>query len=98
MSKGFENGNLVPLAGRFLRSRGTCESISPNEQNLLDRKLYPILDRGAMMSAQNTKAYLEACHEAYVKSVKYKMRQKLLRMKQPAQVSQLATVLPFKGV
>ena len=97
MSKGFENGNLIPLAGKFLRSRGTCESVAIHEQNLHDRKLYPILDRGGMMSAQNTKAYLEACHEAYVKSVKYKMRQKLLRMKQQSQVSQVATVIPFKG-
>lgn len=98
MKKSFENGNLVPLAGKFLRSRGTCESVAVHDQNLHDRKLYPILDRGAMMSAQNTKAYLEACHEQYVSGIKYKMQQKLLRMKQPAQVSQVATVLPFKGV
>ena len=98
MSKGFENGTIVPLASKRLRSAGTCEVYSQDESRMNDRKLYPILDQGVMMSAQNWKAYFEAKQKERVFSAMQEVRDKIASKNAPQQASQLGTVLPFTGV
>lgn len=93
--KAFENDRIVPIASARLRSAGTCERVAAHEQNMHDRKLYPVLDQGVMMSAQNWQAYHDALKQERVRTAMREVREKLAARQ--SQVSQLATVLPFKG-
>ena len=93
--KAFENDRIVPIASARLRSAGTCERVAVHGQNLHDRKLYPTLDQGVMMSAQNWQAYHDALKQERVRTAMREVREKLAARQ--SQVSQLATVLPFKG-
>ena len=93
--KAFESDRIVPMASARLRSAGTCERVAAHEQNLHDRKLYPTLDQGVMMSAQNWQAYHDAVTRERMRSMMREIRGKLAARQ--SQVSQLATVLPFKG-
>jgi len=93
--KAFENDRIVPIASARLRSAGTCERISHSESRVHDRKLYPVLDQGVMMSAQNWQAYHDALKQERVRTAMREVREKLAaRQTKPSQV---ATVLPFKG-
>lgn len=93
--KAFENDRIVPIASARLRSAGTCERISHDESRAHDRKLYPVLDQGVMMSAQNWQAYHDVLKQERVRTAMREVREKLAARQ--SQVSQLATVLPFKG-
>ena len=100
MSKGFENGTLVPLASKRLRSVGTLERHAQDESRARDRKLYPILDQGVMMSAQNWKAYFDKQDEERQQARMYEALRELQELKakrnnqKPYQVD---TVVPFTG-
>ena len=93
--KAFENDRIVPIASARLRSAGTCERAAQHETRARDRKLYPTLDQGVMMSAQNWQAYYDALKQERVRTAMREVREKLAARQ--SQVSQLATVLPFKG-
>tara|TARA_R110002012_G_scaffold52145_1_gene134036 strand:- start:98 stop:385 length:288 start_codon:yes stop_codon:yes gene_type:complete len=93
--KAFENDRIVPIASARLSSAGTCERISHSESRMHDRKLYPVLDQGVMMSAQNWQAYFDAQRRERVHTAMQEVREKMAaRQTKPSQV---ATVLPFKG-
>lgn len=98
MSRGFESGRIVPLASKRLRSAGTCEIYAQDESRTSDRKLYPILDQGAMLSAQNWQAYIQAQQRERVYAAMHEVREKiaLRRSQQKQQPSQVGTVLPFR--
>lgn len=98
MSKGFENGTIVPLASKRLRSAGTCEVYAQDDSRARDRKLYPILDQGAMMSAQNWQAYIQAQQRERMYAVMREVQERIAqRRSQPKQQpSQVGTVLPFR--
>ena len=98
MSKGFENGTIVPLASKRLRSAGTCEVYAQDASRARDRKLYPILDQGAMMSAQNWQAYIQAQQRERMYAVMHEVREKiaLRHSQQKQQPSQVGTVLTFR--
>tara|TARA_R110002072_G_scaffold160915_1_gene312426 strand:- start:431 stop:736 length:306 start_codon:yes stop_codon:yes gene_type:complete len=98
MSKGFENGTLVPLASKRLRSVGTMERHAQDEGRARDRKLYPVLDQGVMLSAQNWQAYFEAQQKERVFTAMQEVRDKIASKNVPQSPSQLGTVLPFTGV
>ncbi len=98
MSKGFENGTIVPLASKRLRSVGTMERHAPDEGRARDRKLYPVLDQGVMMSAQNWQVYFEAKQKERVFSAMREVRDKIASKNAPQPPSQVGTVLPFTGV
>ena len=101
MSKGFENGTLVPLASKRLRSAGTLERQTQDESRAMDRKLYPVLDRGVMLSAQNWKAYFDAQDEerqrARVFTAMQEVRDLIAKKNNPQPPSQVGTVIPFTG-
>ena len=101
MSKGFENGTLVPLASKRLRSAGTLERQTQDESRARDRKLYPILDQGVMMSAQNWQAYFDARDEerrsARVFTAMQEVRDLIAKKNNPQPPSQVGTVIPFTG-
>jgi len=101
MSKGFENGTIVPLASRRLRSVGTMERHAQDESRARDRKLYPVLDQGVMMSAQNWQAYFEAQDEerqrARVFTAMQEVQDLIAKRNNPQPTSQVGTVIPFTG-
>mgnify|MGYP006408867491 FL=1 len=101
MSKGFENGTLVPLASKRLRSAGTLERQTQDESRARDRKLYPVLDQGVMLSAQNWKAYFDAQDEerqrARVFTAMQEVQDLIAKKNNPQPPSQVGTVIPFKG-
>jgi len=101
MSKGFENGTIVPLASKRLRSVGTMERHAQDESRARDRKLYPVLDQGVMMSAQNWQAYFEAQDEerqrARVFTAMQEVQDLIAKRNNPQPTSQVGTVIPFTG-
>jgi DNA-binding PadR family transcriptional regulator len=101
MSKGFENGTIVPLASKRLRSVGTMERHAQDEGRARDRKLYPVLDQGVMMSAQNWQAYFEAQDEerqrARVFTAMQEVQDLIAKRNNPQPTSQVGTVIPFTG-
>lgn len=101
MSKGFENGAIVPLASKRLRSVGTMERHAQDESRARDRKLYPVLDQGVMMSAQNWQAYFEAQDEerqrARVFTAMQEVQDLIAKRNNPQPTSQVGTVIPFTG-
>ena len=101
MSKGFENGTIVPLASRRLRSVGTMERHAQDESRARDRKLYPVLDQGVMMSAQNWQAYFDAQDEerqrARVFTAMQEVQDLIAKRNNPQPPSQVGTVIPFTG-
>lgn len=99
--KAFENDRIVPIASARLRSAGTCERISHSESRAHDRKLYPVLDQGVMLSAQNWKAYFDAQDEerqrARVFTAMQEVRDLIAKKNNPQPPSQVGTVIPFTG-
>ena len=62
MTKGFEYGNIVPIASKRLRSAGSCERVSVHADR---ENVTPILRDGVMMSAENWQAYIQRKREAW---------------------------------
>ena len=90
--KAFDNDRIVPIASARLRSAGTCERVAAHEQNLHDRKLYPSLDQGVMMSAQNFKAYAEAKQDEWRRSWLYRAEKRLAEMRRKKSVTPVTNI------
>lgn len=94
--KAFENDRIVPIASARLRSAGTCERVSQDESRARDRKLYPSLDQGVMMSAQNFKAYAEAKQDEWRRSWLYRAEKRLAEMRHKKSVTPVTNIEEWK--
>ena len=92
MRKAFENDRIVPIASARLRSAGTCERAAQHETRARDRKLYPSLDQGVMMSAQNFKVYAEAKQDEWRRSWLYRAEKRLADMRRKKSVTPVTNI------
>lgn len=82
MTKGFENGRIVPISSKRLRSVGSLERHAPDESRVRDAKIYPILRGGAMLTAQNWKVYLDNKRDAWARQMQSKLQDRLEYLRQ----------------
>lgn len=82
MTKGFENGRIVPISSKRLRSVGSLERHAPDETRVRDAKIYPILRGGAMLTTQNWKVYLDNKRNAWAIEMQAKAKEQLEYIRQ----------------
>ena len=85
--KAYENDRIVPIASARLRSAGTCERVAHDESRIRDTKVYPILNNGVMMSAQNLQAYTKAKQDEWRRSWLYRAEKRLAEMRRKKTVT-----------
>ena len=82
MTKGFENGTIVPIASNRLRSVSSMERHSQHEERSYHARIYPLSRDGVMMSTQNWKAYLDNRRREWASRMQSKAQAQLEYLRQ----------------